>query len=112
LKNLSHALAAHLRERDLHTALVAHVTAVANPLELPAVAFPVLHRAEDALAEQPIPLRLEGAVVDGLGLGDFAVAPGTDLLRRGELHLDPVELRRTPTTVSWKIDHVASSAVV
>src|SRR2546427_945496 len=32
-------------------------------------------RAEDALAEQPVALRLEGPVVDRLGLGDLAPGP-------------------------------------
>src|SRR5207245_161383 len=38
-------------------------------------ALPVLHRAEDALAEQAVPLRLEGAVVDGLRLRHLAPRP-------------------------------------
>src|SRR5437667_3724279 len=73
--------------------------------------LPVLHRTEDALAEQPVPLRLERAVVDGLGLGHLAprppgplalqlealallrVARPADLLGRGDPDLDVIEAR-------------------
>src|SRR5690606_5644457 len=46
---------------------------------------------EDARAEQPVPLRLEGAVVDRLRLLDLAIGPGADLLRARHLDLDLVE---------------------
>src|SRR2546430_16337993 len=64
--DVTHALAAHLGQRDLHAAAVADDAAVADPLVLAAVTLPVLHRAENALAEQAVALRLEGPVVDGL----------------------------------------------
>src|SRR5690606_4876939 len=79
--DVAHALAADLRERDLDAALVADVATEADALELPAVALPVLDGAEDPLAEEAIPLRLERPVVDGLRLGDLAVRPAPDLLR-------------------------------
>src|SRR4029450_10574023 len=65
---------------------------VADPLVLAAVALPVLGRTEDALAEEPVLLRLQRAVIDRLGLGDLAPAPGTDLLGGGEPDLDCVEV--------------------
>jgi hypothetical protein len=52
----------------------------------------VLHGPEDLRAEESVALRLEGAVVDGLGLFDFAIRPGTDHLRRGESDLDRVKM--------------------
>jgi hypothetical protein len=58
------------------------VAPVANPLELPAVTLPVLDGTEDSLAEQTIPLRLERSIVDRFRLGDLAIAPGADLLRK------------------------------
>jgi hypothetical protein len=106
--DVPHPLAPHLGQRDLHAALVADHPAVADPLELPAVALPVLDRSEDALAEEPVPLRLEGAVVDGLGLGHLPEAPRTDLIGRGDLHLDEVEVRRPGFTIAGKVDHVWS----
>jgi hypothetical protein len=64
---------------------------VLEALVLAAQALVVLDRAEDLGAEQAIALRLEGAVVDGLRLLDFAVGPGTDLVRRGQTDGDRVE---------------------
>jgi hypothetical protein len=104
--DVPHALAPHLGQRDLHAALVADHAAVADALELAAVALPVLDRTEDPLAEEPVPLRLEGAVVDGLGLRDLTEAPPTDLVRGGDLHLDEVEVRRPGFSDAGKVDHV------
>src|SRR5256886_15134692 len=76
---------------SLHDALpiaIADHAALADPLVLAAMALPVLHRTEDALAEQPVPLRLEGAVVDGLRLRHFAPRPP------GPLALQPAALTR------------------
>ena len=49
--------------------------------------------AEDAGAEQPVALRLEGAVVDGLRLGDFAVGPAADLFGRRKRNANRIEIR-------------------
>src|SRR5271168_1565529 len=64
-----------------------------HALVLAAEAFPVGYRAEDAGAEQAVPLRLEGAVVDGLRLGDFAMRPAPDLFRRRQADADSIEIR-------------------
>jgi hypothetical protein len=79
---VAEALAAHLGLDDLDAALLADDPAVLHALVLAAVALVVLHRPEDLRAEQAVALRLEGAVVDGLGLLDLAVRPLADLLRR------------------------------
>jgi hypothetical protein len=50
-------------------------------LVLAAEALVVLDRPEDLGTEKAVALGLEGAVVDGLGLLDFTVGPGTDLVR-------------------------------
>ena len=107
--DVAHALAPHLAQRHLDAAPVADHAAVADALVLAAMALPVLHRTEDALAEEAILLRLERPVVDGLGLGDLAPRPpGTeaghlqpltfllvlgaaDLLGGGDPDLDVVE---------------------
>ncbi len=89
--DMAHALAPHLGQRHLDAALLADDAAELHALVLAAQALVVLDRAEDAGAEQPVPLRLEGAVVDGLRLLDLAVRPAPDLLRRGHLDLDLVE---------------------
>src|SRR5690606_33017509 len=90
--DVAHALTAHLGPRDLHAAALADDALVADPLVLAAVALPVLGGTEDALAEQPVLLGLQRAVVDRLGLRDLAGAPAADLLGGREADLDRVEV--------------------
>src|SRR5881628_3519753 len=66
--DVAHALAPDLRLDHLDAALLAHVAAMAHALVLAAVALVVLGGAEDLRAEEPIPLGLERAVIDRLGL--------------------------------------------
>src|SRR5205807_6788151 len=73
--DVTHALAAHLLPRHLDAAALADDALVADALVLAAVALPVARRSEDALAEEPVALRLQGAVVDRLRLGDLAGGP-------------------------------------
>src|SRR5690606_34299797 len=82
--DVAHPLAADLRAGDLDAAALADDALEAHPLVLAAVALPVLGGTEDLLAEEPVLLRLERAVVDGLGLLDLAVRPGADRVRRGQ----------------------------
>src|SRR5262249_12142768 len=72
-------------------ALLADNALVLHALVLAAQALIVLHRPEDAGAEQPVTLRLEGAIVDGFRLLDLAMAPAQDLVRRGQRNLDAVK---------------------
>src|SRR5213075_3541501 len=90
--HVAHPLAADLGARDLHAAALADDALVADPLVLAAVALPVLGRTEDPLAEEPILLGLERAVVDGLRLGYLAGGPAADLLRAREPDADGVEI--------------------
>ena len=94
--DVAEALTAHLGLDDLDAALLAHDPAVLHALVLAAVALVVLHRAEDLGAEEPVALRLEGAVVDGLGLLDLAVRPLADLLGRRERDADRAETKADP----------------
>ncbi len=89
--DMAHALAAHLGLDDLDAALLADHAAVAHPLVFAAVALVVLGRAENLGAKKAVALRLEGAVVDGLGLFHLAVRPRADFFRRRERDLDRVE---------------------
>src|SRR5690606_34860331 len=63
----------------------------------------------DALAEEPVTLRLERPVVDGLRLRHLAVAPAPDLLRGSDLQLDEVEVARPRLAGARKIDHLKCS---
>ena len=71
--DMAHALAPDPRQRHFDRALLADDALVLHALVLAAQALVVLDRPEDARAEQAVTLRLEGAVVDGLRLLDFAV---------------------------------------
>jgi hypothetical protein len=82
--DVAEALAADFGDGDFDAAFVADDAAVLHALVLAAKALPVGDRAEDAGAEEPVALRLEGAVVDGLRLGDFAMRPAANLFRRGK----------------------------
>ena len=90
--DVAHPLPAHLLARHLDAAALADDALVADALVLAAVALPVLRRAEDALAEEPVALGLERAVVDRLRLGDLAGRPVADLLARREPDTDRVEI--------------------
>ena len=105
--DVAHTLTADLGTGDLHAAAVADLALVADLLVLAAVALPVLGGAENALAEQAVPLGLQGAVVDGLGLLDLAIRPGEDLLRGGHADLDGVKGNVIAGIV---IDHVSISS--
>ncbi len=91
--DVAQALAADAGQRDFHAALVADHAAVLHALVLAAQALPILGGSEDARAEQPVALRLEGPVIDGLRLGDFAVGPAPDLFRRRQRNADGIEIR-------------------
>src|SRR5207247_115097 len=63
--NVPHALAADLGAGHFHAAAVADDALEADALVLAAVALPVFLGPEDALAKEPVALRLQGPVVDG-----------------------------------------------
>ncbi len=90
--DVTHALTAHLRQRDFNAALFADDAAMLQAFVLAAQTFVILDRAKDLGAEQTVALRLEGAVVDGFRFLDFAVGPRTDFFGRREADLDRVEL--------------------
>src|SRR3981081_3407071 len=89
--DVAHALAPHAAERDFDRALLADDALVLHALVFAAQALVVLDRAEDARAEQPVTLGLEGAVVDRLRLFDLAVGPRQNLLRARNRNPDLVE---------------------
>src|SRR5690606_29309693 len=93
-RDVAHPLAPDLGLDHLDAALLADHAAVLHALVLAAVALVVLDRPEDLGAEEPVPLWLEGAVVDGLGLLHLAVGPLADLLRRREHDADRAERAR------------------
>ena len=107
--DVPHPLPANLRESDLDSTAIAYMTAESDPLELSAVTLPVFYRTEDPLTEQPIPFRLERPVVDGFWLDDLTERPPLNFLRRGDLDLDEIEVRRALVSRPRKIDHALST---
>src|SRR5215813_5234587 len=84
--------ASNFGKRDFNAAFVADDAAVFHPFVLAAQAFPVRYRTEDTSAEQTILLRLERSIVDGLGLGYFAVRPRANLFWRGQTDPNAVKI--------------------
>src|ERR1700740_3551336 len=89
---MAKALTAHLAERDFHAALVANHAAVLHALVLAAEALPVGDGAKNLGAEQTVAFRLEGAVINGLRLGDFAVRPRTNFLWTRQADANGIEI--------------------
>jgi hypothetical protein len=98
--DMAHTLAAHLEVRYLDAAAIADHALIANRLKFPAVALPLLGGSEDALAEEAVLLRSQGAVVDGLGLLDLAVAPAPYHVRAGEANHYAIEILNVSHAVS------------
>ena len=90
--DVAHALAAHLGLRHFHAALLADHPAMLEALVLATQTLVVLDGAKDLGTEQAVALGLEGAVVDGLGLFNFAIRPRTDLFRRCQADFDDIEM--------------------
>ena len=89
--DVAHTLAAHLRACDFHATSLANDALEADPLVLAAIAFPVARGAEDLLTEEAVAFGLQGAVVDGLRLFDFAVGPATNVVSSGKANLQLIK---------------------
>src|SRR3954452_14402328 len=121
--DVAHALPADLAERHLDAAAVADHAAIADPLVLPAVALPVLDRAEDPFAEETVLLRLERPIVDRFRLGHLTPGPpgalplelqalaflriagAPDFLRSRDTDADIVETRALGLATATKVNH-------
>ena len=86
--DVTHALTTHLLLGYFHAATVADDALVADALVLAAVAFPVLHRTENPLAEQATHLGLVRAVVDGFRFHHFAGTALQNCFGRGQRNSD------------------------
>jgi hypothetical protein len=73
--DVPHALAANRRACNLYTALVTYNTLISDVFILATVTLPVPRRAENRLAEKPILLGAQAAIVDGFWFKDFSVRP-------------------------------------
>src|SRR2546430_6364803 len=98
---MAQPLAPHFAERNFHAALIADHSAMLHALVFAAQAFPVRHRTENLGAKQAVTFWLERTVVDGLGLGDFAVGPGTDFFRTRQTDANGIEVRNQTGAIIW-----------
>ena len=90
--DVSLTLTADLLLSNLNAATVADNAFITYALVLTAGALVVFRRAEDALAEQAVTLRLVSAIVDGLRLGDLTIRILLNLLWRSETNGDLSEI--------------------
>ena len=84
--DVSASLSSDLLLCDFYTTALTLGSLISLALELSAPAFPVSCCTEDTLAEESIPLRSKGAVVDCLRLLNFTIGPGTNLFRGRNLY--------------------------
>ena len=82
--DMTGTLTTHLLLGNLNTTTVADNTLITDALVLTAGTLIVLGRTKDALAEQAVTLRLIGAIVDGLRLGDLTIRTLENLFRRSQ----------------------------
>ena len=90
--DVAHALTAHAAAGHFDAASLADDALEAHALVLAAGALPVLGGTEDLLAVQAVLLRLQGTVVDGLGLLYLAARPAAHVLGGSERNAQGVEV--------------------
>ena len=90
--DMAHALAAHRGGDDFNPALFADDAAVLHAFIFTAVTFVVLHRPENFGAEKAVAFGLEGTIVNGFRLLNFAERPLPDAFRRGDGNLDGLQV--------------------
>ena len=82
--NGAHPIAADLGASNFYTAFVADDPFITDAFVLAAMAFPILGRSKNPFAEQTIPFRFQGSIVDRFRFGYFPVGPRSDLFGRGQ----------------------------
>ena len=90
--NMSHPLPSYLLLGNFHTAPVADDSTITDSLVLAAIAFVVLGRTENLLAEKAVALRLVGPVVHRLRLQDLSMGSVDNVLRRCKRDADSLEV--------------------
>src|SRR5205807_10103166 len=92
--DVTHALAANARQGDFYAAPVTDHSLVFDALVFSARTFPVPGRTKNAFTEKAALLRFKGAVIDRLGIFDFAFAPRTHGIARGNADGDLIKTHR------------------
>src|SRR5687767_12945879 len=86
--DVAQPLATHLCLRYFHATLIADHAAMLHALVFSAEAFPIGYRAKNARAKKSIALWLKRAVVNRLRLGNLAMRPLPDFVRRRQRDSD------------------------
>ena len=89
--DVAHALTADRGLGDLNATALTDDAFEANALVLSTRTLPVTTGSKDLLTKKAVFLGLQGAVVDGFWLLDFAVRPAADVVRRGEANAEGVK---------------------
>ena len=89
--DMAHALTADFLKGNFNTTFLADNAAILHALIFTAEAFVIFDWSKDTRTEQAVALWLEGTVVDGFWLFDFAKRPRQDALRGRERDFDLVE---------------------
>ena len=74
--DMAHPIATNPGQRNFHAAAVANDALMFDPLVFSAGAFPIAGRSKNSFAKKAALFRLKGAVINCLGIFDFAFAPG------------------------------------
>src|ERR1700722_14771057 len=99
--DVAQAFTADLAQSDFDAALIADHSAMLHALVFSAQTFPVGDGAENLGAEQSVTFRLEGAVINGLRLGYFAVGPGPNLFWTRQADANGIKIRDLAGTIIW-----------
>lgn len=79
--DMPHSFPADFGFCNFHSTAVTNNTFVPYPLELTAMALPILYRAKYALAKESLFFRFQGSIVYGLRLFYLTFRPFSDLFR-------------------------------
>src|SRR5215469_437234 len=89
--DVTHALAANARQGDFHAASVADHSLMLDALVFSARTFPVARGTKNAFTEKAALLRFKCAVIDCLWIFDFAFAPRSHRVARGNADGDLIK---------------------
>src|SRR5690606_29852134 len=90
--DVAHALTTHFGKRDFNTTFFTNNATVLHALVFATQTLVVLNRTKYLGAEQTFTLRLEGTVVNGFRLFNFAVRPGANHFRGCKADADRIKL--------------------
>jgi hypothetical protein len=94
--DVTHTFPSHLRVGNLDTTTVTDNSLIPDRLELSAVAFPLLGSSKNPFTKKSIFLGSQSPIVNSFRLFNFAVAPGSNLIWRGQFDHYAVKILNFP----------------